>query len=125
MSHTYGHSIDALVGQNLLRIRKAKGFSQPVLGAAVGISFPQIQKYETGVNRISASTLYRLAKVLNIGIEDLFVGVDIAFGHGKGVQADGHVRQITELDRIDDSNVRNAMRSLVRCLSARPGPDFV
>ncbi len=50
------------------RIRKARmdaGHTQTVLGAALKITFQQIQKYESGANRISASTLYRMASFLD------------------------------------------------------------
>jgi transcriptional regulator with XRE-family HTH domain len=63
--------IDAEVGQNLRRARLARGYSQTELGDALGISFQQVQKYERGANRLSASRLVRAARFLGIGAGDL------------------------------------------------------
>jgi transcriptional regulator with XRE-family HTH domain len=46
--------------------------TQDDLGKALGISFQQIQKYEKGVNRVSASRLYELCKVLNVPMSSMF-----------------------------------------------------
>ena len=64
--------IDAHVGTTLRTLRKERGMSQTALGAAGGITFQQIQKYEKGKNRVSASMLYKLAKALDAPIADFF-----------------------------------------------------
>lgn len=56
--------IDAFVGTRIALRRTAMGLSQTSLAQRLGVSFQQLQKYETGVNRISASRLHRLASVL-------------------------------------------------------------
>lgn len=56
--------IDAFVGARIALRRVAMGLSQSVLAQRLGVSFQQLQKYETGTNRISASRLHRLAVVL-------------------------------------------------------------
>lgn len=58
--------IDILVGVNLRLARKAQGISQSALGEAIGVTFQQIQKYERGKNRVSASMLVKAARVLGI-----------------------------------------------------------
>ena len=69
---TKPHPIDVLVGSRL-RLRRAKlGISQARLGEALGLTFQQVQKYERGTNRISASRLYRLSKVLDVPIAFFF-----------------------------------------------------
>jgi transcriptional regulator with XRE-family HTH domain len=52
------------------------GMTQQQLGEKVGIKFQQIQKYETGMNRISASRLWDIAKVLDVPINYFFEGID-------------------------------------------------
>jgi transcriptional regulator with XRE-family HTH domain len=52
------------------------GMTQTQLGDAVGIKFQQIQKYETGANRISASRMWDIAKVLEVPISFFFEGLD-------------------------------------------------
>ena len=63
--------IDVEVGQRLRAFRLSKKLSQTAMGEAGGISFQQVQKYERGVNRLSASMMCRLAKVLDIDPADL------------------------------------------------------
>jgi transcriptional regulator with XRE-family HTH domain len=46
--------------------------TQDDLGKALGVSFQQIQKYEKGVNRVSASRLYEICKVLNVALSSMF-----------------------------------------------------
>lgn len=58
------NDVDAYVGARIGLRRSALGLSQSALAQQLGISFQQVQKYETGANRISASRLHRLAVVL-------------------------------------------------------------
>jgi transcriptional regulator with XRE-family HTH domain len=58
--------IDRLVGERIRTRRKAAGVSQQALGSALGITFQQVQKYERGANRISASMLARAAHTLGV-----------------------------------------------------------
>lgn len=67
--------IDISVGAKLRELRKYRGMSQTALGSAAGVSFQQQQKYETGQNRIAASTLWRLAQALGFGVERFFEGL--------------------------------------------------
>ncbi|MGC1304282.1 MAG: helix-turn-helix transcriptional regulator [Caulobacteraceae bacterium] len=58
--------IDVTVGLKIRDARKARKLSQEQLGTALGMSFQQIQKYERGANRVSASVLVRLADYLGV-----------------------------------------------------------
>lgn len=64
--------IDTQVGARLRYRRLSLGMSQEALAEAVGLRFQQIQKYEKGQNRIGASRLFRLAKVLKVPLEYFF-----------------------------------------------------
>lgn len=64
--------IDIHIGAALREARKAAGISQTELGAPFGVTFQQIQKYETGKNRIAASRLYEMCKVLRIDMMSIF-----------------------------------------------------
>ena len=63
--------IDAEVGLNLRRARLDRGVSQSELGDSLGVSFQQIQKYERGANRMSASMLVKASRFLNVRAADL------------------------------------------------------
>lgn len=74
--------LDAEIGARVKLARKLMGLNQQQLGDAAGITFQQIQKYERGQNRISASRLLQIAKALNkpityfYGDENVAVGMD-------------------------------------------------
>ncbi len=71
----YGHGtgipnpVDVHVGARLRVRRTLLGMSQTTLGEAIGLTFQQMQKYEKGTNRISASRLFDLCRVLDVQIE--------------------------------------------------------
>ena len=64
--------IDVHVGARLRRRRTLSGMSQTMLGDAIGLTFQQVQKYERGANRISASRLFGLSRVFDVPIEYFF-----------------------------------------------------
>lgn len=67
--------IDVIVGNNLRTIRMKSGCTQERLGNACGVTFQQIQKYEAGDNRISASRIVQFSGVLRCDVIEFFVGV--------------------------------------------------
>ena len=69
------HPVDAHVGQRIRHRRWMLGMTQQQLGDAVGIKFQQIQKYETGMNRVSASRLWDIGRVLNVSVGFFFEGI--------------------------------------------------
>lgn len=68
------HPVDIYVGQRLRHRRWLNGMTQQQLATAVGIKFQQIQKYESGANRISASRLWDLSRALDVPISYFFDG---------------------------------------------------
>ncbi len=68
----HANSIDRHVGTQLRQRRALMGLSQERLAEQVGITFQQIQKYENGANRVSASRLYEFSKVLEIPVSFFF-----------------------------------------------------
>jgi len=71
-NNTRNDKLEVLIGRNLRRARERRKLSQTKLGDAFGITFQQIQKYESGKNRISASLLFRAARVLNVPLSHFF-----------------------------------------------------
>ena len=64
--------IDVAVGARIRLLRKVRGLSQQALAEAAGVTFQQIQKYERGANRVSASMLARIAKTLSVPVAEMF-----------------------------------------------------
>jgi transcriptional regulator with XRE-family HTH domain len=67
------HAIDKAIGARLRMYRQRADISQTTLGKQLGVSFQQVQKYENGTNRVSAATLIKIAKFLNISVSELMV----------------------------------------------------
>lgn len=74
-TETSPHFVDLHVGARLRLRRKSLGMSQTTLADAVGLTFQQLQKYERGANRISASKLHGMAAVLNTSVGWFFEGL--------------------------------------------------
>lgn len=74
-SHRTSNETDKLIGVNLRRLRLRRSMSMAALGDTLGVAFQQVQKYETGLNRISVSTLLDLCAALNCDIQDFLEGV--------------------------------------------------
>ena len=68
--------VDLHVGKMLRAIRKSKGVSQEALADALGISFQQVQKYELGANRVSASKMFGAAQFLGVAPAAFFEGLE-------------------------------------------------
>ena len=69
------HPVDAHVGKRIRHRRWMVGMTQQQLADRVGIKFQQIQKYETGMNRVSASRLWDIAEALGVQIAFFFEGL--------------------------------------------------
>ena len=78
------HPIDAHVGNRVRLRRMLMGMSQEKLGDALGLTFQQVQKYEKGVNRIGASRLYMMSRILEVPIQFFYedYGPDSPDAHG-------------------------------------------
>lgn len=68
--------IDVFVGAKIRFFRERAKMSQETLSGMLGISFQQLQKYEQGKNRVSASRLWDLSQILRAGIDEFFDGMD-------------------------------------------------
>ena len=69
------NAVDLHVGGRVRMRRKLLGVSQEALGDAIGLTFQQVQKYERGANRVSASKLYDIAKALQAPVSFFFDGL--------------------------------------------------
>lgn len=83
------NEIDAHVGQRLRQRRWLLGLTQQQLGDRIGIKFQQVQKYETGQNRISASRLWELARATEVDIAYFFEGLDAEDAEAMAAEATG------------------------------------
>ncbi len=86
------HPIDLHVGNRVRQRRRLLGMTQQKLADAVRIRFQQIQKYESGANRISASRLWTLSMALEVPISYFFEGADVAGAYIEQTNGDHSVK---------------------------------
>lgn len=72
------HLVDIHVGKRIRHRRWLAGMTQQQLAESVGIKFQQIQKYETGANRVSASRLWDIAAAMGVDVAFFFEGIEAA-----------------------------------------------
>jgi transcriptional regulator with XRE-family HTH domain len=117
--------VDAFVGARIGLRRSALGLSQTALAQQLGISFQQVQKYETGQNRISASRLHRVATVLGTSVEAFFPPVPNASSDGepewtglRHIIATSEGRSLAgAFPLIEDRQLRLSIARIVRALA--------
>jgi transcriptional regulator with XRE-family HTH domain len=96
------------------------GMSQTQLGESLGLTFQQIQKYERGVNRVSASRLYQMCHILDVPVSFFFDGLD--GGAGAGSQDDVMFKRETlefvrAYYRISDQAVRKSVYQTTQAMA--------
>jgi transcriptional regulator with XRE-family HTH domain len=118
------HPVDTYVGNQIRLRRTLLGMSQGDLGHALGLTFQQIQKYERGVNRVSASRLFDLSRVMNVSIPFFFGDIsDDPFASGSRASSENDrlaSRETLELVgayyRITDPSVRKNVIDLIAAM---------
>jgi transcriptional regulator with XRE-family HTH domain len=128
--------IDIHVGQRIRARRKEVRVSQERLAEQLGLTFQQVQKYEKGSNRVSASKLYEIARALQASIEYFFRGLADPSPEPGGVAEDGDQPfvhdfittaegqdLVNEFPKIQDPQVRKHVLELVKSLArGQPTP---
>lgn len=104
--------IDKRVGENLRAIRSAKGLSQQKLSSQIDLTFQQLQKYERGTNRISASVLFELTEILEIDIEQFFRGLSTSLKPARAPLK----KEQEELLRCFEALTKEGQKSLLKLL---------
>ncbi len=127
--------VDVHVGARLRVRRTLLGMSQTTLGDAIGLTFQQVQKYERGSNRISASRLFDMSLILDVPIEYFFDDMPTAVAASSPAQGGGRAkkppshepdpmakRETLELVRahykISDPEIRKRLFELAKALGA-------
>ena len=87
------HPVDVHVGKRVRHRRWLIGMTQQQLAERVGIKFQQIQKYETGANRVSASRLWDIADALEVPVSFFFEGIE--------EQEKSHIREVNDVGGSD------------------------
>jgi len=112
MLKTRETAIDVAMGETLKLHRRAAGLSQSELGQAVGITFQQIQKYESGRNRLSVSRLFQLAGALGIAPSDLVANLEEQVKSTEGSFEASHRERLKFLASWDGGRLVSAIMHL-------------
>ena len=105
------HEVDIRVGKKMREVRVSRGMSQEQLSRLLNISFQQVQKYEKAANRISASRLWEIAKILEVPVIQFFEDVDKTEGEPLSRRA---IKLANEIESIADETVRDRLLSLIK-----------
>lgn len=127
------HPVDLYVGGRIRTRRKFLGMSQDELAGLIGLTFQQVQKYERGANRVSASKLHEIAAELKVPVSYFFDGYHGVADNSDGNNTDHTVHTFlmtTEgiglaaaFPRIKSARRRNMVMDLVRTLAAEADED--
>jgi transcriptional regulator with XRE-family HTH domain len=124
--------IDAFVGNRVRTRRLHIGMRQDALAKKIGLTFQQIQKYEKGANRIGASRLQKISKILGVTVSFLFEGAPISAS--RGASTPGLPKEVLEITRSAQgrrlveavgrisNNTRNELARLIEIITDEPAP---
>ncbi len=132
--------VDVHVGARLRRRRTLLGMTQTTLGDRLGVSFQQMQKYENGMNRISASRLFVLSRVFDVPVEYFFDDMPREVAASSPAQGGGKAKKLPSYEpdpmtkretmefvrayyKIEDANVRKGLRELTKAVGAAANRD--
>jgi transcriptional regulator with XRE-family HTH domain len=118
--------VDVQVGRNVRKRRIELGLSQTELAEVCGITFQQVQKYENGANRVSASRLWQFAAVLGLDVGGFFDGLGKPSVRGTPPLPDARTRKIDDetakiarrIAALKDSKLRGRIKAMLGAMAA-------
>lgn len=123
--------VSSIIGQNLKEIRGVFCLSQSDISMFLGVSFQQVQKYETGANRIPVEHLFTLQQILRVPYDRFFQGIEFEDDADADTYVQGRIEEIREksddlqtqkiicsLKTLSDQRVKTAFLSLFDLLCA-------
>lgn len=138
MARKEPNPIDVHVGSRVRLRRLLVGMSQEKLGEQLGLTFQQVQKYEKGTNRIGASRLYEVSRILNVPVQyfyeemadnDAHSGGDMAFAEADGtpfvmdfVSSSEGLQLNRAFVEIRDPSVRRSIVDMLKSLAKAQDP---
>jgi transcriptional regulator with XRE-family HTH domain len=120
---------DLEVAKRVRALRLQRGISQTELGGILDVTFQQVQKYETGTNRISAGRLQQIAEVLDVPVTYFYAGTDGNGSEPKSPSIGGEfdllqsahaIRLVRAYTRISDRGVRLKLLKLAETIADAP-----
>ena len=123
-SRAQARTVDAHVGQRIRDKRNERSMSQTEVANALGVTFQQVQKYERGTNRVGASRLYDLSRILGVQVQYFFEGLeDQSSGEAVDEENIVHLMRPDTVElvdayyKVDNPQVRRQILSTIRSIS--------
>jgi transcriptional regulator with XRE-family HTH domain len=110
------HPVDIHVGSRLRVLRVLRGQSQTYLAGKLGLSFQQVQKYETGANRISASKLFDISRIMGVTPNYFFEGLEDTRGGGTAEGDLKAIRIAAMIAKISDKKIKKCLYGMITAL---------
>ncbi|WP_299208256.1 helix-turn-helix transcriptional regulator [uncultured Tateyamaria sp.] len=110
------HPVDVHVGKRLKQIRTLRRMSQTDVAKRLELSFQQIQKYEIGSNRIAASRLFELSRILDVPTSYFFEGLADA-GNMAAPRSDRGLDIVNALAAIEDDKIKSRIVTFIEDVS--------
>lgn len=110
------NKVDVNIGKKIRNKRHILGLSQNDLAAKLGITFQQVQKYEKGQNKVMASRLYNISKILNVDINYFFADLDEDFTSEKKSQNSLKQEQSPFLYELPDISQNKLEKDTIRLI---------
>jgi transcriptional regulator with XRE-family HTH domain len=111
------HPVDVHVGKQLKALRTLRGLTQTDIAKGLDLSFQQVQKYELGRNRVSASKLYELGNLLNVAPGFFYEGLDQVKA-GAPVIDEETARAAALFAKLKDEQIKAKVRALLEAVAA-------
>ena len=110
------NAVDVAVGQKVRARRKQLKVTQTALAGAIGVTFQQVQKYEQGRNRVSASVLWAIACELKAPIHYFFSDLPVIAGFDPAEGSRSRERRLTEVFHALSKHEQEAVMHVVSCM---------
>ena len=108
--------VSKLIGINLRGLRLRCGFTQKQIARTLGVSFQQVQKYETGQNRLPIEKLMVLRALYGADYESFFYGVDPQAETGSGHSIMKPCEIVGRLERMDNKPLQRKIYAIINIL---------
>lgn len=113
------HPVDVHVGKKIREVRLLRGLTQVNVAEKLGLSFQQLQKYETGYNRVSASKMFEIAQLLEVEPSYFFEGLPRSGEEQKEAMDERTAKAAMALSSIEDEKVRSQIHSMIHEIAGR------
>lgn len=114
------NEISKMIGHKIKLRRKSLGLTQDQLARYLGLTFQQIQKYESGVNNVSICNLYKLSKILKVNV-NYFINNNIINKDNTDIETKELAKIVEYYNKIKNREMKNIALQLIKKLASLGG----